>query len=53
MDLSYFSRRQRTSQSNASNAACENSRRAHHDMADAYGALMVTGRKVAEVELRP
>ena len=40
MDLNYIYQRQQISQFNADNASCENSRRAHQDMADAYGALI-------------
>ena len=53
MDLNYIYQRQQVSQFNADNAACDNSRRAHQNMADAYAALIATARNEAIVELRP
>jgi hypothetical protein len=44
VDLNYLYQRQLVSQFNADNAACDNSRRVHQDMADAYGALIVTAK---------
>ena len=46
MDLNYLYFRQQVSQFNADSAACSNSRRAHQDMADAYGALILSSRNV-------
>ena len=53
MDLNYLYFRQQVSRFNADNAACDNSRRAHREMADAYGTLIAEARNDAEVELRP
>jgi hypothetical protein len=53
MDLNYLYLRQQVSRFNAHNAACDDSRRAHSEMAEAYGALIAEARKGAVVELRP
>lgn len=45
MDLNYLYFRQQVSQFNADNAACEYSRSAHQQMADAYSARIATGRR--------
>ena len=52
MDLNYLYQRQLVSQFNADNAACDSSRRVHQDMADAYGARIVTAKNVPVGELR-
>jgi len=44
MDLNYLYFRQQVSQFNADNASCDQARRSHQDMADAYGALIRTSR---------
>ena len=44
MDLNYLYHRQQVSQFNADNSVCEPSRRSHQDMADAYGALILSSR---------
>ena len=46
MDLNYLYHRQQVSQFNADNSVCEPSRRSHQDMADAYGALILSSRNV-------
>jgi hypothetical protein len=51
MDLNYLFFRQQVSQFNADNAACDNSRDAHQEMADAYGALILAARQTVR-ELR-
>jgi hypothetical protein len=53
MDLNYLYLRQQVSRFNADNAACDDSRRAHSEMAEAYGALIAEARNGAVVELRP
>jgi hypothetical protein len=53
MDLNYLYLRQQVSRFNADNAACDNSRRAHGEMADAYGAMIAAARNGATLELRP
>lgn len=53
MDLNYLYLRQQVSRFNADNAACDHSRRAHCEMADAYRALIVEARSGAVMELRP
>ena len=53
MDLNYLYLRQQVSRFNADNAACDDARRAHSDMAAAYGALIAEARNGAVVELRP
>jgi len=44
VDLNYLYFRQQVSQFNADSAACNNSRRVHQDMADAYSALILSSR---------
>ena len=53
MDLNYLYLRQQVSRFNADNAACDNSRRAHRDMADAYGALIAATRHGTVARLQP
>jgi hypothetical protein len=53
VDLNYIYQRLQVSQFNADNAVCNNSRRSHQDMADAYAALIASARNGAGVELRP
>jgi hypothetical protein len=53
MDLNYLYLRQQVAWFNADNAACDDSRRVHREMADAYGALIAEARNGAVVELRP
>jgi len=51
VDLNYLYQRQQISRFNADNAACGDSRRAHRDMADAYGALIAAARNGAVADL--
>jgi hypothetical protein len=44
MDLNYLYFRQQVSQFNSDNAACDQSRDAHQQLADAYSALITEGR---------
>lgn len=44
MDLNYLYFRQQVSQFNADNAACDQSREVHQQLADAYCALIAEGR---------
>ena len=53
MDLNFLYQRQQVWQFNADNAACDNSRRSHQELADAYGAQIAAARNSAVVELRP
>ena len=53
MDLNYLHFRQQVSRFNADNASCEKSRRAHRELADAYGVRITRARNGAVVELRP
>ena len=53
MDLNYLYFRQQISRFNADNAACEHARRAHRELADAYGMRIAKARNGAVVELRP
>jgi len=53
VDLNYLYQRQQVSRFNADNAACDNSRRAHREMAAAYGVLIAEARNAAVAELRP
>ena len=53
MDLNYLYFRQQVSRFNADNAACDDSRRAHREMADAYNVLIAETRNGAVLELRP
>jgi hypothetical protein len=53
MDLNYLYFRQQVSRFNADKASSENSRRAHRELADAYGARITAARNGAVVELRP
>jgi len=53
MDLNYLYLRQQVSRFNAENAACDNSRRAHRDLAEAYGVMIAEARNGVVVELRP
>jgi hypothetical protein len=50
LDLNYLYQRQQISQFHADNAACGNARRAHQDMADAYGALIATTKNSPRAE---
>lgn len=52
MDLNYLFFRQQVSQFNADNAACDNSRYAHQEMADAYCAQILAARETIR-ESRP
>lgn len=45
MDLNYLYFRQQVSQFNADNAACDNSREAHQQMADGYSSLIAEARQ--------
>ena len=51
MDLNYLYFRQQVSQFNADNAACDNSRDAHQEMADVYSSLIAEAKQPA-CELR-
>lgn len=53
MDLNYLYLRQQVSRFNADNAACEDSRRVHQEMADAYGTMIAQARNDSVVEIRP
>lgn len=53
MDLNYLYLRQQVSRFKADNAACNDSRRAHQEMAAAYGVLIAETRNAPPVELRP
>jgi hypothetical protein len=53
VDLNYLFQRRQISQFNADNAACGISRKAHQDMADAYGALIATARNGTALRIRP
>jgi hypothetical protein len=53
MGLNYLYFRQQVSRFNADTAACENSRRAHREMADAYDVLIAEARNGRVVEKRP
>ncbi len=52
MDLNYLYFRQQVSRFNADNAACENSRHVHKELADAYGSRIAAARNGTIVELR-
>ena len=52
MDLNYLYLRQQVSRFKADNAACEQSRRVHAKMADAYGALISEARHEGVMECR-
>ena len=45
MDLNYLYFRQQVSQFNADNAACDDSRDSHQEMADAYRLLIAEARQ--------
>ena len=45
MDLNYLYFRKQVAQFKADNAACDNSRDAHQEMADAYGHLIAEARQ--------
>jgi hypothetical protein len=45
MDLNYLYYRQQVSSFMADNAACEESRRSHREMADGYRALIDTAKR--------
>ena len=45
LDLNYLYFRQQVSQFNADNAACDNSREAHQQMADGYSSLIAEARQ--------
>jgi hypothetical protein len=53
MDLNYLYFRQQVSRFNADNAACDNSRRVHQEMTDAFARLIARARNGAVLELRP
>jgi hypothetical protein len=53
MDPNYLYLRQQVSRFNADKASCDESRRDHSEMADAYGAQIAEARNGAVVELRP
>ena len=52
MDLNYLYNRQQVSQYCADNAACDESRQSHQEMADAYG-MLISQAKNCDPEARP
>lgn len=51
MDLNYLYFRQQVSRFNSFNAACDESRRAHRELAEAYDVLIAKARNGGVVEL--
>lgn len=53
MDLNYLYLREQVSRFNADNVACDSSRRAHREMADAYGVLIAHQFDDDEARIEP